>query len=180
MSYRIDQRAVIGHPPEDKRALERLKNKPFWSNSTLFLAPIISEDVRIEAFVSIDSGLEAHTYIGPRVWLLKHVHVGHDAHIGPDTVVATGAVVGGHAYIGEGVRIGLNATILPYRRVGNGAVVGAGAVVTKDVPAGVTVAGNPARYVDDCERDPRPYSERRKSVETEIPATTGPEVTDVE
>ena len=41
--------------------------------------------------------------------------------------------------------IGSNATILGGVTIGKGAIVGAGAVVTKDVPAGATVAGNPAR-----------------------------------
>jgi acetyltransferase-like isoleucine patch superfamily enzyme len=47
--------------------------------------------------------------------------------------------------IEDGVWIGIGAIILKGVRIGQGARVGAGAVVTKDVPAGVTVAGNPAR-----------------------------------
>lgn len=47
----------------------------------------------------------------------------------------------------KGAAIGSNATILPGLTIGEGALVGAGAVVTKDVPAGVTVAGNPARIM---------------------------------
>lgn len=47
--------------------------------------------------------------------------------------------------IEDDVWIGYNATILKGVTVGVGAVVSPGAVVLRDVPAGATVAGNPAR-----------------------------------
>jgi maltose O-acetyltransferase len=47
--------------------------------------------------------------------------------------------------IGSDVWIGGGAILLPGVTIGDGAVIGAGSVVTRDVPAGVTVAGNPAR-----------------------------------
>lgn len=49
--------------------------------------------------------------------------------------------------IGANVWIGGGAILLPGVTVGDDAVIGAGAVVTRDVPAGTTVAGNPARPV---------------------------------
>jgi acetyltransferase-like isoleucine patch superfamily enzyme len=49
--------------------------------------------------------------------------------------------------IGADVWIGARATILGPARIGAGASVAAGAVVTGDVPAGSTVAGNPAQVV---------------------------------
>ncbi|GAC1436869.1 MAG: hypothetical protein NVSMB51_09160 [Solirubrobacteraceae bacterium] len=49
--------------------------------------------------------------------------------------------------IGSDVWIGARATLLGGLRIGSGAIVGAGAVVTSDVPAGSTVAGNPARVL---------------------------------
>ena len=48
---------------------------------------------------------------------------------------------------GHGAWIGAGAVVLPGVTIGEHAVVGAGAIVTKDVPAGVIVAGNPARIV---------------------------------
>jgi len=49
--------------------------------------------------------------------------------------------------IGDDVRIGINAIVLKGVTIGAGASVYAGAVVTSDVPAGATVAGNPAVLV---------------------------------
>lgn len=47
--------------------------------------------------------------------------------------------------VGANVWIGGGVLILPGVTVGDDAIIGAGAVVTRDVPAGATVAGNPAR-----------------------------------
>ena len=49
--------------------------------------------------------------------------------------------------IGSNAWISGAAVILGGITVGDGAIVGAGSVVTRDVPAGATVAGNPARLI---------------------------------
>lgn len=46
-----------------------------------------------------------------------------------------------------GASIGSNATVLGGLVIGENAMIGAGSVVTRDVPAGWTVAGNPARRI---------------------------------
>jgi acetyltransferase-like isoleucine patch superfamily enzyme len=58
----------------------------------------------------------------------------------------------GTVRIGKGSLIGAFAIIGPGVDVGAGATVAAGSVVGKDVPAGVTVAGNPARAVMGLQR----------------------------
>jgi UDP-N-acetylglucosamine acyltransferase len=139
-----DHRAVIGHAPEDRD----------WKPGDPWFFPIIGHGARIEAFVTVDSGKERPTVIGERTWLMKRVHVGHDALIGADCELSPGTVVCGHAEIGDGVKIGVNASILPFRKIGPGARIGAGAVVTKDVPAGEVWAGNPARLLEKKVRPP--------------------------
>lgn len=49
--------------------------------------------------------------------------------------------------IEDDVFIGLQCLILKGVTLGQGSVVGAGSVVTRDVPAGVVVAGNPAKEI---------------------------------
>ena len=49
--------------------------------------------------------------------------------------------------LGARAWVAARAIVLPGITIGEGAVVGAGSVVTRDVPAGCTVAGNPARAV---------------------------------
>lgn len=130
-----DQTAVIGHAPESRG----------WAPGDPTYAPLIDPRARIEAYATVDAGLTRPTYVMQGAWLMKHVHVGHDAFVGPDVELSPGVVVCGHAHISKGVRIGVNACVLPFVYVATNARIGAGAVVTRDVPAGQTWVGNPAR-----------------------------------
>lgn len=47
----------------------------------------------------------------------------------------------------KGCWVGANVILLPGVIIGENSVVGAGSIVTKSVPAGVVVAGNPARII---------------------------------
>lgn len=146
-TQRIHPSAVIGHPPEVRG----------WQPGDPAIAPEIHETARINALVSVDAGTMRATRVGPRSWLMKHVHLGHDAIVGEDCEIAPGAVLCGHVELGDRVKVGVNATILPYRTVGDDVTIGSGAVVTKDLPDGVTVVGNPARVID---RNPVPHTAR--------------------
>ena len=150
----IDPTAVIGRPPEHKD----------WSPGMPVIEPVIDKTARIEAYVTIDAGMHRATTIGPRTWLLKNgTHVGHDAIIGADCVIACGAIIGGHVEIGDRAFVGLNATIAPFRKIGEDAIVEQMANVTRDVPAGARVGGNPARVLPPragVTHSDRPESER--------------------
>lgn len=93
----------------------------------------------------------AGAVINPRARLGENVIVNtgaiveHDCVVGAHGHVAPGAVLGGGVRMAEAAHVGIGAIVREQRRIGSEAVVGAGAVVISDVPAGVTVAGVPAR-----------------------------------
>lgn len=124
----------------------------------------IGDDSKIGAFVEIQKGavvgarckVSSHSFLCEGVTLEDEVFVGHGVMFTNDKVpraTANGALqteADWHVVptlVCRGASIGSGAAILCGITIGAEAVIGAGAVVTKDVPAGVTVAGVPARVL---------------------------------
>lgn len=112
------------------------------------------DDVRIgpgaclSPFVTLTSNIRIGTCFHANLY----AYVEHDCVIGDFVSFAPGAkcngniVIEDHAYIGAGAVIRQGRSGAPLV-IGRGAVVGMGAVVLSSVPAGATVAGNPARLL---------------------------------
>jgi UDP-2-acetamido-3-amino-2,3-dideoxy-glucuronate N-acetyltransferase len=127
----------------------------------------IGDGSKIGSFVEIQKGarvgrnckVSSHTFICEGVTIEDEVFIGHGVIFindrypratRPDGVMQADVdweVV--PTTVKRGASIGSGATILCGLTIGERAIVGAGALVTMDVPAGETVAGNPARAFTD-------------------------------
>jgi acetyltransferase-like isoleucine patch superfamily enzyme len=125
----------------------------------------IGDETRIGTFVEIQKGasvgarckISSHTFICEGVEIEDEVFIGHGVQFindrypratRPDgTAQSEADWTLEHTHVRRGASVGTGAVILGGIEIGARAIVGAGAVVTRDVPAGATVAGNPARIL---------------------------------
>jgi len=125
----------------------------------------IGDETKIGTFVEIQKGvtigprckISSHTFICEGVTLEAEVFVGHGVTFVNDRRPRATTDEGGlqteadwacqQTLVRKGASIGSGATLLGGITIGEKAMVGAGSVVTRDVPAGATVAGNPARLL---------------------------------
>jgi acetyltransferase-like isoleucine patch superfamily enzyme len=125
----------------------------------------IGDDVKIGTFVEIQKGatignrckISSHSFICEGVTLEEGVFIGHSVTFTNDRYPRATNVTGElqteadwkcvRTLVKRGASIGSGATLLCGITIGENAMIGAGSVVTKDVPAGATVAGNPARIM---------------------------------
>jgi UDP-2-acetamido-3-amino-2,3-dideoxy-glucuronate N-acetyltransferase len=125
----------------------------------------IGDKTRIGCFVEIQKGakvgarckISSHSFICEGVELEAEVFVGHGVTFindrFPRATSATGELKSeadwtcDRTLVKRGASIGSGVTLMGGITIGENAIIGAGSVVTRDVPAGVTVAGNPARVL---------------------------------
>lgn len=106
---------------------------------------MIEDNVEIGANSCIDRATLGATVIRSGARLDNLVYIGHGVEVGRGSLVMTLASVGGGTRLGDRSWIAPSSTLRDRISVGPDATVGLGAVVVRDVPAGVTVAGSPAR-----------------------------------
>ena len=132
----------------------------------------IGDETSVGTFVEIQKGvtigarckIQSHTFICEGVTIEDEVFVGHNVNFINDTyprATASGAMQTEADWtvvptlVRRGASLGTGSTILGGVTIGEGAIVGAGSVVTRDVPAGMIVAGNPARVLRPAAGGPR-------------------------
>lgn len=93
----------------------------------------------------VSSGVDCQ--IGSYCFIDQETLIGHDVVIGDYVHIGPRCLLAGYVKVGKGVVINSGAMLARGICVGAGAVIGMGAVVFHDVPAGKTVAGNPARVI---------------------------------
>ncbi|MCL5030501.1 MAG: N-acetyltransferase [Bacteroidetes bacterium] len=125
----------------------------------------IDDNTKIGTFVEIQKNatvgknckISTHTFICEGVHIEDNCFIGHNVTFindkYPRSTTEEGVMQSEadwkvvETFVKKGASIGSSSTIMCGVTIGENAIVGAGAVVTKDVPAGVIVAGVPARII---------------------------------
>jgi UDP-N-acetylglucosamine acyltransferase len=74
------------------------------------------------------------TTVGSGNLFLASSHVGHDCHVGDNTLFVNGATLAGHVTVEDFATIGFCSPVHQFCRIGRYAYIGASTVITQDVP----------------------------------------------
>ena len=110
----------------------------------------IGDDVEIGANVTIDRGALDAPVIGPGVKLDNMVHIGHNARLGRNVVIAAQSGVSGSSVLEDNVLVGGQVGIADHVRIEEGAILGAQAGIPSNKVIrgkGVVFWGTPARPI---------------------------------
>lgn len=144
----------VGHPQTRERLMSKAQDIGFGFTTIIHPRVERSRWITFGQGVMICAGtiMTTNIVLGSHVQINRSCNVGHDVVMDDYATLAPGANISGTVHIGKRAYIGAGAVIINGRpdapiTVGDDAVVGAGACVTKSVGARTTVAGVPARLL---------------------------------
>jgi UDP-N-acetylglucosamine acyltransferase len=110
---------VIGMPPEWKG--KENENK----------GVIIRKGTTLTGMVTVDTGAERTTEIGPGCYIMKHAYIAHDCILGSNVTMSAGSKLAGFCTVGDKVNLGMGAAIHQKSILPEGIMIGMNGVVTK-------------------------------------------------
>lgn len=131
---RVGQGAVVGSPPQHLA----------WKGEA---APCrVGDGVRIGEYATVGGGMFGTTVVGDGCFLMAYSHVGHDAELEHDAILANGVQLAGHVHVGACANIGGGTLVHQFVRIGPYAFVAGGIRVEKDVAPWSRAMGEPPRW----------------------------------
>ncbi len=140
--------APIGNNAVRVRLLGRVREAGLRTPNFVHNSVISASAPRPDSGVYILAGtvIMPRVQFGEFVMISMGVKIAHHTTLERGVFLSTGVNLGASVHVGERAFLGIGSTVVTkVRSLGADSMIGAGAVVLKDVPAGVTVAGVPAR-----------------------------------
>ena len=136
LSYRRRREAIEGlRIPEQRFA------RVIHPRASVSPLATIGHNVLLMAGVVVTSNAR----IGSHVCVLPNTVIHHDVVVGDWSLIGASVTIAGGTVVEENCYVGSGTSLKNGLQIGKGALVGLGSNVIRDVPAGSTVAGNPAR-----------------------------------
>lgn len=111
-----------------------------------FGSVVMGDDVEVGSLTTVTSGTLDPVLIADRVKIDDHVHIGHNAVIGEDSIITACAEMG-RVRIGKRVWIGPNTSIKEGLTICDDSFVGIGSVIIRSLETPGVYAGVPARLL---------------------------------
>ena len=108
---------------------------------------VIGERNTIREFTTIHTGTVQDggvTTIGDDNWIMAYVHIGHDCHVGSNTILSSNAQMAGHVIVGDWAIVGGMSGVHQFVRIGEHSMLGGASALVQDIPPFVIAAGNKA------------------------------------
>ena len=132
------------------KTFHRLKEAGLKTPSFIHPGSHISSCASVGEGVVINPGVVVNAFarVGDNSVIYSNAAIEHETVLGENVYIGPGVCFSSNAKVGKNTFIGAGARIVPDIIIGSDVIAGAGSVIISNVPDGVTVAGVPAKVIN--------------------------------